>query len=625
MSSRTTSVLTIAGIAALSIVAYAVYFDYKRRNDVDFRKKLKKDKKRVDKSIASSKASIPSDPSAVGVDEVREALELVKAEQVPVSPEEKETYFMTQVASGEQLSLQGPMFSLPAALAFYRALRVYPSPVELMVIYQKTVPEPIFKLVIQLTNLDVNNHHHLYSACPRIVVKATTDITLRILFCLLVLPICSNTFTLCFSIISGKRQSHVRDLLRISVLSRLVQCFVGYYLKFPPKSFGVKVESRQVANALKKTLVLTKDVKAGEVIYKEFPIVAALDSDLQAAGTHCSQCLRSVEPSISIKSPENSAYKTVYCSAACQSAAKSQHHKLLFTLERPVPEEISSEPITPEKLDERRKAQALFATYLKSEVPSHTAPLLVARFIARQINFEMSKLISHTLNTTTITTDQVDFTEADGGDYQLADHFERLRYVDVKLANDGLKLLTAVLESAMPGLDALATDERYAILLGKMVYNAFGVFYDGGRDDKPATSDRPEDVERTRTPIGTSRQIGSAVYTVSSYLAHSCEPNARPSFDAGTSELHLIATRDLKAGEEITVAYVDVTQHEDESVVDCRRRRRMELARGWKFACPCERCEKEVTELGVASEEKIGDESKIETSMERFENNEGPL
>lgn len=101
----------------------------------------------------------------MGVDELREALEQVKAEQVPISPEQKEAYFMTQVASGEQLSLQGatilkpffvilpllgvgPMFSLPAALAFYRALRVYPSPVELMVIYQKTVPEPIFKVTI---------------------------------------------------------------------------------------------------------------------------------------------------------------------------------------------------------------------------------------------------------------------------------------------------------------------------------------------------------------------------------------------------------------------------------------------------------------------------------------------
>ncbi|KAH7876410.1 uncharacterized protein C8R40DRAFT_1068726 [Lentinula edodes] len=559
MSSRTTSVLTIAGIAVLSIAAYAVYFDYKRRNDVEFRRKLKKEKKRVDKSIASSKASLPSSPDAVGVDELREALEQVKAEQVPISPEQKEAYFMTQVASGEQLSLQGPMFSLPAALAFYRALRVYPSPVELMVIYQKTVPKPIFKLVIELTNLDVKG--------------------------------------------------------RVE----------GYYLKFPPKSFGVKVETRQVGDGPKKTLVLTKGVKTGEAIYKEFPIVAALDSDIQAAGTHCSQCLRSVEPSMSIREPESHALNTVYCSAACQSAAKSQYYGLLFTLERPLPQEIPSEPSTAEQLNERRKAQAQFANYLKTEMPGHAAPLLVAQFIARQVNVEMSKLISQTLSKTTTTADQADFTDADGGDYLLADHFERLRYVDVDSPKDGLKLLTAVLDSAMPGLDALATDERYATLLGKMLYNAYGVYYDGGRDDKPVTNNRPEDIERTRTAVGTSRQIGSAVYTVSSYLTHSCEPTARPSFDAGTSQLHLIATRDLKAGEELTVAYVDVTQHEGESVVDCRRRRRMELARGWKFACPCERCEKEAKELGVISEDKIKDQSKVEKSMERFEANEGLL
>ena len=57
--------------------------------------------------------------------------------------------------------------------------------------------------------------------------------------------------------------------------------------------------------------------------------------------------------------------------------------------------------------------------------------------------------------------------------------------------------------------------------------------------------------------------------------------------------MHLIANRDLKKGDELTVAFVDVKQHEDETVEDCRRRRRMELARGWKFACVCERCVRE--------------------------------
>jgi mitochondrial import receptor subunit TOM20 len=44
------------------------------------------------------------------------------------------------------VDVQGPMFYLPAALHFYRGLRVYPSPVELIAIYQNTVPEPVFKV-----------------------------------------------------------------------------------------------------------------------------------------------------------------------------------------------------------------------------------------------------------------------------------------------------------------------------------------------------------------------------------------------------------------------------------------------------------------------------------------------
>lgn len=50
----------------------------------------------------------------------------------------------------------GETFYLPAALSFYRALRVYPTPVELIVIYQKTVPDPVFKIVMEMTSLDVS-------------------------------------------------------------------------------------------------------------------------------------------------------------------------------------------------------------------------------------------------------------------------------------------------------------------------------------------------------------------------------------------------------------------------------------------------------------------------------------
>ncbi|KAJ3573698.1 hypothetical protein NP233_g2272 [Leucocoprinus birnbaumii] len=161
---KTRNVLAIAAATlATGALAYVVYFDYKRRNDAEFRRKLRKEKKRVDKTVAqeakeSTTATSGGLPTggAITPEVLRAALEQIKSEEPPTTTEEKESYFMTQVGMGEQLAAQGPAFYLPAAIAFFKALRVYPSPVELIVIYQKTVPEALFKIIIDLTNMDVS-------------------------------------------------------------------------------------------------------------------------------------------------------------------------------------------------------------------------------------------------------------------------------------------------------------------------------------------------------------------------------------------------------------------------------------------------------------------------------------
>ena len=103
-------------------------------------------------------------------------------------------------------------------------------------------------------------------------------------------------------------------------------------------------------------------------------------------------------------------------------------------------------------------------------------------------------------------------------------------------------------------------------------------------------------------------------------ISHSCNPSARPSFSSGTSELHLIATRPLKKGDEVTVAYVDVTQPEPESILDARRRRRTELARGWRFACGCKRCAEEGVDASDVDGAPQTDESKTDAAVSRIEN-----
>lgn len=56
----------------------------------------------------------------------------------------------------ELIQFIGEAFYNDAVLPFYLALRVYPAPMELIMIYQKTVPEPVFQMIINAMALDVN-------------------------------------------------------------------------------------------------------------------------------------------------------------------------------------------------------------------------------------------------------------------------------------------------------------------------------------------------------------------------------------------------------------------------------------------------------------------------------------
>lgn len=129
---------------------------------------LGKDKKRVSKTIAQSKESLKSAKIDGQPSTIEEALEMVRKEEPPASPEAKENFFMSQIAMGEQLGARGesgpkellnlgescfsgPEYYLAAATCFYRSMKVYPSPMELIVIYEQTIPPPIFTVSTHLT------------------------------------------------------------------------------------------------------------------------------------------------------------------------------------------------------------------------------------------------------------------------------------------------------------------------------------------------------------------------------------------------------------------------------------------------------------------------------------------
>jgi import receptor subunit TOM20 len=60
---------------------------------------------------------------------------------------------MSQVAKGESLCAEGSD-NVEAALAFYKALRVYPQPKDLISIYDKTVPKDVLEILAEMVALD---------------------------------------------------------------------------------------------------------------------------------------------------------------------------------------------------------------------------------------------------------------------------------------------------------------------------------------------------------------------------------------------------------------------------------------------------------------------------------------
>lgn len=216
---------------------------------------------------------------------------------------------------------------------------------------------------------------------------------------------------------------------------------------------------------------------------QENPVVTALDADLQIAGTHCTHCLRHIQPDMSLSlSEESNRLACRFCSKACLDSHKSQSHSLLFTDDSPLPLEIAPGPSPPHDIEQRKQAQEKFAAYIKKE--GRAAPLLVARFVARQVAMETNKIIDSAKR---ISPKKPDFMDAEAGGYQLADHIERLRYLDVAPLEEEFSLLVDVLKHALPGLEHFLIDERHAILHGKMAYNAYGVTFGEGRDDKVGT------------------------------------------------------------------------------------------------------------------------------------------
>lgn len=157
-----TIVAACVGTVVTGVVAYAAYFDHRRRTDAEFRKSLKREYRKEARAAKE-------EAEAEGVKKrraIRQAVDGANEEGFPKSSEEVEAYFMQEVAKGEALCQSGivPLYMyhetitdmafpdsnlIEAALCFYKALKVYPAPRDLISIYDKTVPK------VRVANLEL--------------------------------------------------------------------------------------------------------------------------------------------------------------------------------------------------------------------------------------------------------------------------------------------------------------------------------------------------------------------------------------------------------------------------------------------------------------------------------------
>jgi import receptor subunit TOM20 len=102
---------------------------------------------------------------------VKSLVDDAKDEGFPAGVEEREAYFNEQVMAGEALSqdrrwtpfVEASVATLTwltasrkleSALAFYKGLKVYPAPGDLIKIYDSTVPKPILDILAEMIAYD---------------------------------------------------------------------------------------------------------------------------------------------------------------------------------------------------------------------------------------------------------------------------------------------------------------------------------------------------------------------------------------------------------------------------------------------------------------------------------------
>ena len=138
-------------------------------------------------------------------------------------------------------------------------MKVYPNPMDLLVLFQRSVPEQVFQMLMEMMAADIK-----------------------------------------------KKQDE-------------------YWDTYPKREMRVKVRQTLEEGSLKRDLLALEDFEAGQVIFEEAPLVAAIDPALETDG-FCSYCCAKIGEDGGV--PDNDFDKWVYCSEVCRDKASEEYNQV---------------------------------------------------------------------------------------------------------------------------------------------------------------------------------------------------------------------------------------------------------------------------------------------------------
>ncbi|KAJ1820761.1 mitochondrial import receptor subunit tom20 [Coemansia sp. RSA 2675] len=629
-----TIAIATAVTAAVAGLSYIAYFDYKRRNDRQFRRKLQRNRKKAEKTAQKVSTLSLDDIN----DQALELLNIVTKEKLPETPEEKEQFFLAQVSRGETLCGAGPAGYTEAACRFYQALMVYPNPVELVMIYQKTTPDEVFKLVMAMMAQEVRlKQSRYYDAFPTpdkfVSIRDKNKLA------------GNKAKTGDKEVVTPDRGLFATKSFGAgeivyeeeAVVSSLLPCaqngqFCHHCLKRIPGAKD-RVEEAQVESA-EATEEVTEEaaVEPAEEPVKDDDEAKAEEVEEKADEAKAEDTDEEIEEE-KASEEKTEAVAEAEAEIEAEAAADADETKEVEEEKPKTYAEVASTEPTPEasaktsaalscdKCDEavycsekcRQDAYDGYHQFLCPSSPSarefsqlvqqshELAPILIAKFFGLLVDREKKKELARALGIAGETT------EADK--YSTWEHIECMRYLELMpTAGDAkiLRKLCDIMMHSVPGLVEFVSSDRFTMLKGKLDYNSYAVH---SAADVPESKDVVSDTMRDDR---SANAVGTALYLISSHIAHSCEPNVQAVFEDGTDKIAIKTLKPVAKDEELRIAFVDPSL--------AKADRQKLLKASYRITCACPKCESEVAEEeAVKSEEPVEEpvaEAKADEAVE---------